>query len=100
MLQQDSPDDYVVGTGETHSVREFVALAFEAVGLDYSKYVAVDQQFYRPAEVDLLIADPEKARRVLGWRNRTSFQKLVAEMIESDCRALVAVTAPRSVAAG
>ncbi len=74
MLQQDTPDDYVVGTGQTHSVREFVQLAFDSVGLDYSQYVVADPQFYRPAEVDLLIANPEKLSAFLvgGQRHRSS----------------------------
>ena len=67
MLQQDHPDDYVVATGETHSVREFCQVAFDHLGLDWEKYVVVDPKFYRPAEVDLLVGDPSKAKRVLGW---------------------------------
>ncbi len=88
MLQQDTPDDYVIGTGETHSVREFAELAFGYVGLDYKKYVVVDPQFYRPAEVELLIGNAAKARNVLGWVNHTSFPELVRQMVAGDCEAL------------
>ncbi|WP_322493610.1 GDP-mannose 4,6-dehydratase [Chloroflexus sp.] len=86
MLQQDQPDDYVIATGETHSVREFCELAFSYVGLDYRDYVVVDQRFMRPAEVDLLIGDPSKARQKLGWQPRTSFPELVQMMVEADLR--------------
>jgi GDPmannose 4,6-dehydratase len=88
MLQQDKPDDYVVSTGETHTVEEFVHLAFSHVGLDWRQYVVVDPQFYRPAEVDLLLGDPTKARRQLGWRPAVSFKQLVTMMVESDLAAL------------
>ncbi len=88
MLQQDKPDDYVIATGETHSVLEFASLAFGAAGLDYRDYVVTDPQFYRPAEVDLLIGNPAKARRELGWSHRVGFAELVREMVEGDCRAL------------
>ncbi len=84
MLQQDSPDDYVIATGETHSVREFCELAFGYVGLDYRDYVVIDQRFMRPAEVDLLIGDASKARQKLGWQPRTSFTELVQMMVEAD----------------
>jgi GDPmannose 4,6-dehydratase len=84
MLQQPEPDDYVVGTGETHSVREFVELAFQYVGLDWREYVRTDPRFVRPAEVDHLTADASKARRVLGWAPQTSFQDLVRMMVEAD----------------
>lgn len=84
MLQQAAPDDFVVGTGETHSVAEFVEIAFAHVGLDWKKYVVVDPAFYRPAEVDLLLADWSKAREKLGWRPQTRFEELVREMVESD----------------
>ena len=77
MLQQDEPDDYVVATGETHSVREFCEVAFGHVGLDYHDYVVRTTRFFRPAEVDLLVGDPTKAHRVLGWKPRTSFSDLV-----------------------
>src|SRR5690606_10245122 len=84
MLQQDSPDDYVVATGETHSLREFCELAFDRVGLDWEKYVVVDERFFRPAEVDLLVGDASKARRVLGWEPKTSFEELVNLMVGAD----------------
>jgi GDPmannose 4,6-dehydratase len=87
MLQQDSPDDYVVATGETHSVRDFCEAAFGLVGLRYSDYVAADPQLFRPAEVELLIGNPAKAQARLGWESRTDFETLVREMVESDCRA-------------
>ena len=86
MLQQDTPDDYVIGTGESHSVKEFTETAFNLLGLDYKKYVIIDKQFYRPAEVDLLLADASKARRVLGWKPETSFNGLIKEMVESDLK--------------
>jgi GDPmannose 4,6-dehydratase len=88
MLQQDAPDDYVVATGETHSVREFVELACRLAGLDYRDYVVSDPDFYRPAEVDLLVGNPAKATARLGWRSRTGFEALVREMLEADCRAM------------
>lgn len=84
MLQQDVPDDYVVSTGETHEVREFCELAFTHVGLDWEKYVVQDEQFMRPAEVDLLVGDASKARKVLGWEPRTSFPELVRMMVDAD----------------
>ena len=84
MLQQDHPDDYVVATGETHPVKEFCELAFGAVGLDYRDFVVMDERFMRPAEVDLLVGDPAKAEKVLGWKPATSFPDLVAMMVEAD----------------
>jgi GDPmannose 4,6-dehydratase len=87
MLQEDSPDDYVVATGESHSVREFVALAFSLAGLDYREYVTGDPLLYRPAEVDLLVGDPSKARSRLGWEPRTGFEDLVRRMVEADLEA-------------
>ena len=84
MLQQAEARDYVIGTGETHSVRDLVALAFGHVGLDYRKYVVSDPRFHRPAEVDLLLADPAKARKELGWKPRVSFEELVAMMVDAD----------------
>ena len=87
MLQQPEPDDYVIATGETHSVREFCELAFSVAGLDFEKYVKTDERYYRPAEVDLLVGDSSKARRVLGWAPRYSFSEMVREMVESDLRA-------------
>jgi len=88
MLQQDTPDDYVVATGKTHSVRDFCEMAFGFVGLDYRKYVVTDALLHRPAEVDTLIGNPAKARTVLGWKTSTSFEGLVRLMVEADCRAL------------
>jgi GDPmannose 4,6-dehydratase len=85
MLQQDEPDDYVIATGETHSVEEFLTLAFERVGLgDWRPYVRQDPKFFRPAEVDLLIGDPSKAREQLGWQPEVSFDELVSMMVEHD----------------
>lgn len=84
MLQQDEPDDYVIATGETHSVREFLELAFAHVGLDPEKHVVVDPRYFRPAEVDLLLGDASKAREKLGWRPETTFRELVKLMVESD----------------
>jgi GDPmannose 4,6-dehydratase len=84
MLKQEKADDYVIGTGETHSVREFVSLAFGLLDLDYEKYVEIDQKFYRPAEVDLLIADPAKAKKELGWDYKITFEDLVGEMVRTD----------------
>jgi GDPmannose 4,6-dehydratase len=88
MLQQDQPDDYVVATGETHSVREFCEIAFDYVGLDYRDYVVVDETFFRPAEVDLLVGDPSKAKRVLGWEPTVSFEGLIRMMVDADLQAL------------
>jgi GDPmannose 4,6-dehydratase len=88
MLQQDQPDDYVVATGETHSVREFCQEAFGYVGLDWEKHVIVDPNFYRPAEVDMLVGDPSKARRVLGWQPSVNFRQLVRLMVDADLAAL------------
>ncbi len=84
MLQQPEPGDYVIATGETHSVREFCSLAFSEVGLDYNQYVKVDERFYRPAEVDLLIGDTGKARAELGWKPTRTFRELVSEMVQND----------------
>jgi GDPmannose 4,6-dehydratase len=84
MLQQPEPDDYVVATGEAHSVREFCECAFSKVGLDYQDYVITDQNFYRPAEIDVLVGEANKARQTLGWQPRYTFDDLVSEMLESD----------------
>jgi GDPmannose 4,6-dehydratase len=84
MLQQQDADDFVVATGETHSVREFCELAFGHVGLDYNEYVRVDERFFRPAEVDVLVGDSSKARKVLGWEPEVSFAGLVAMMVDAD----------------
>jgi len=91
MLQQEQPEDFVVGTGETHSVREFCEIAFGAVGLDYRDFVVQDPRFYRPAEVDLLISDPSKARRVLGWQPKFDLRQLVRMMVDSDMERLKAL---------
>jgi len=88
MLQQPEPDDYVIATGETHSVREFCESAFAIAGLDYRDHVKIDKFFYRPAETDLLVGDASKARRVLGWQPTYSFSDLVTEMVQSDIAAL------------
>ena len=88
MVQQEAPDNFVVGTGETHSVREFCEIAFTHVGLDYNDFVVQDQRFYRPAEVDLLVADASKAGKVLGWEPRVTFKDLVTMMIEADLERL------------
>jgi GDPmannose 4,6-dehydratase len=87
MLQQSEPDDYVVASGETHSVREFCERAFAIVDLDYRNYVIEDERFYRPAEVDLLIGDASKARRILGWQPEHTFAELIDEMVTADLKA-------------
>lgn len=84
MLQQDRPDNYVIGTGETHAVREFCEIAFSRVDLDYKEFVVMDEKFYRPAEVDLLISDPSKAHNQLKWKPKVSFKQLVNMMVDSD----------------
>ena len=84
MLQQDTPDNFVIGMGETHSVREFCEIAFSHVDLDYKEFVVQDERFYRPAEVDLLISDPTKARTELGWEPAVSFKELVTMMVDAD----------------
>jgi GDPmannose 4,6-dehydratase len=89
MLQQEQPDDYVVGTGVSHSVRDFVSAAFASVGIDdWERYVEIDPQLFRPAEVDALVADASKARERLGWQPRASFEQLVGMMVESDLQRL------------
>jgi len=90
MLQQDQPDDYVVATGETHSVRRFCELAFGHVDLDYRDYVVQDERFMRPAEVDLLVGNPGKAKSKLGWQPEVSFEGLVAMMVDADIKLLKA----------
>ena len=84
ILQQEKPDDYVIATGETHSVREFLEAAFSQVGLDWQKHVVVDPKYFRPAEVDILLGDPSKAKAKLGWRPKVSFEELVRLMVEAD----------------
>jgi len=88
MLQVDKPDDYVVATGEAHSVREFVELAFSEVGLDWEKYVKVDKKFFRPAEVEYLIGDSSKAKKVFGWEPKVKFDELVKMMVKADVERL------------
>ncbi len=88
MVQQDEPDNYVIATGETHSIREMCEVAFGHVGLDYKNYVVRDERFFRPAEVDLLVGDPSKAGRQLGWEPSVSFSELVRMMVEADVAAL------------
>lgn len=88
MLQQDQPDDYVVATNETHTVREFVELAFARADLDYKKFVKIDERFYRPAEVDLLIGDYDKAKKKLAWEPEVNFKSLVNMMVDADIQAV------------
>ncbi len=88
MLQQDQPDDYVIATGEAHSVKTLVEIAFAHAGLDWQKYVGVDQRFIRPAEVDLLIGSPEKAKKELGWEPTVDFKGLVTMMVDADLERL------------
>lgn len=88
MLQRQTPDNYVIGTGETHSVREFCEIAFSHLGLDYNDHVVQDEKFYRPAEVDLLISDPSRARNALKWEPAVSFKELVAMMVDADMERL------------
>lgn len=88
MLQQEQPDDFVISTGETHSVREFLEVAFSHVGLDYQKYVEIDPKYFRPSEVDVLVGDASKARNELGWSPKTKFDELVRIMVDADVDAL------------
>jgi GDPmannose 4,6-dehydratase len=99
MLQQPQPDDYVIATGETHSVREFLDLAFSYVNLNWQDYVEFDDRYLRPAEVDLLIGDPTKAQQNLGWKPSVTFQQLVALMVEADLQALGCTSPNGKVAA-
>ena len=98
MLQCDQPDDYVIATGETHTVREFCELAFGEVDLDYRDYVRTDERLLRPAEVDLLVGNATKARRVLGWESQYSFPQLVREMVQADLKLQSQI--PRPAASG
>ncbi|NTW16165.1 MAG: GDP-mannose 4,6-dehydratase [Syntrophaceae bacterium] len=84
MMQQDEPDDYVIATGETHSVREFVEIVFGKLGLDYKRHVSIDQKYFRPTEVDILLGDATKAKKKLGWAPKVSFEQLIDMMIEAD----------------
>ncbi len=87
MIQQKTPDDFVIGTGESHSIREFLEVAFKEAGLgDYHKYVSIDKRYYRPAEVDNLIADISKAKKILGWKPKTTFEALVKIMVKADLK--------------
>jgi GDPmannose 4,6-dehydratase len=86
MLQQDEPDDYVIGTGKTWSVRDLCQIAFDCAGLDYRDFVVQDERFFRPAEVDLLVADPTKADEKLGWKPKVSFSELIAMMVDADLK--------------
>ncbi|HEX7447088.1 MAG TPA: GDP-mannose 4,6-dehydratase [Pirellulales bacterium] len=99
MLQKREADDYVIGTGETHSVEEFVSIAFGHVGLNWRDHVVIDPKFHRPAEVDLLLSDPSKARRALGWKPQVGFQQLVAMMVAADLAALARDQVPTKRAA-
>jgi GDPmannose 4,6-dehydratase len=94
MLQQPEADDFVVGSGETHTVQEFVEIACARAGLDWRRHVVIDPQFYRPAEVDLLLADPAKANHRLGWRPLLAFEQLVHLMVDEDIAALTGKPAP------
>ena len=84
MLQQENPDDFVIGTGKTHSVREFIQIVFEELKLNYEDYLLIDQRFYRPAEVEILVADPSKARAKLGWNPKITFEELALKMVRHD----------------
>ena len=86
MLQNDTPEDFVIATGEMHTVREFCEIAFDYVGLDYKKYVIVDEKFFRPAEVHELLGDASKARKILKWQPETSFEQLIKMMVDSDMK--------------
>jgi GDPmannose 4,6-dehydratase len=100
MLQQPTPDDFVIATGETHSINELLDVAFSYVGLDWKKYVEIDPKLVRPAEVDYLCGDASKARRVLGWNPKVNFRQLVEMMVEADLNALNSSASQRTVIAG
>src|SRR6185503_10267699 len=100
MLQQDKPDDYVVATNKTHTVQRLVELAFAAVDLDWKKFVKIDQSLVRPAEVDLLIGDPAKAKQKLGWEPEVSFEQLVERMVKADLARLQGQPVPDFKARG
>jgi GDPmannose 4,6-dehydratase len=97
MLQQEKPDDYVIATGETHSVQEFLDVVFKYVNLDWQNYVVFDERYLRPAEVDLLIGDPTKAKQTLGWQPSVTFEELVKLMVDADLQALGLTSPNRSV---
>jgi GDPmannose 4,6-dehydratase len=84
MLQAEKPEDYVIGTGETHTVREFLEVVFDRLHLDWRQYVKIDPKYYRPTEVDVLIGDASKAKRVLGWEPKVRFEELAAMMVDAD----------------
>jgi len=84
MLQQDKPDDFVIATGETHSVREFVERVFEKLDLDYHRYVEIDERYFRPTEVDVLLGNSTKAQKALGWKPKTNFDQLIDMMVKTD----------------
>jgi GDPmannose 4,6-dehydratase len=84
MLQQDEPDDFVIGTGQTHTVREFVKIVFEELELTYEDHLVIDPRFYRPAEVEILVANPTKAREKLGWEPKVKFKELALSMVRAD----------------
>ena len=86
MLQQDTPDDYIIATGETHTVKEWVEIAFRSVGLNWEDYVVIDPKYIRPAEVDLLLGDSEKAKKKLGWKPRVNFEQLIEMMVQQDLK--------------
>ena len=88
MLQVDEPDDFVIASGETHSVREFLEAAFEHAGMDWEPYVEIDPRYFRPAEVDMLLGDPSKAKQQLGWEARVGFDELVRIMVDADIETL------------
>ena len=99
MLQQDVPDDFVIATGETHSVREFLEEAFSYVGLEWQEFTEIDPRYSRPAEVDQLVGDASKAKNILGWEPRTRFRDLVRLMVDADL-GMVRAAAPNKVVKG
>ena len=99
LFRSPTADDYVIATGETHSVRDFCALAFGLVGLEWQKYVVVDEKFYRQAEVDLLVGDSRKARKTLGWKPSYGFEELIQSMVDADLAA-AALELPHSSGRG
>jgi GDPmannose 4,6-dehydratase len=99
MLQQEKGDDFVVATGETHSVQEFLEESFACVNLDWKQYVKIDPRYYRPAEVDLLIGDAAKAKRILGWQPKTTFKELVRIMVQADDDLLAAQLSGKNIRA-
>ena len=86
ILQHDTPDDFVIATGETYSVREFVERVFEKLGLDYHRHVEIDERYFRPTEVDVLLGDSTKAQKILGWKPKTNFDQLIDMMLETDLK--------------